>query len=53
MDANEHDSILRHKSKKRNISFISVLHFSVTIIMVFNNEYNSYTKISLCSAVER
>jgi hypothetical protein len=33
--------------------FISVLHFSVTIIMVFNNEYNSYTKISPYSAVER
>lgn len=53
MDANEHDIILRHKSKKRNISFISVLHFSVTIIMVFNNKYYSYPKISLYSAVAR
>jgi hypothetical protein len=48
MDVNGHERLLsftnRHKFKQMNIAFIPVQHFSH--IRVFNNEQNSYTKMS-------
>ena len=46
MNVNEHERLSnitrRYKIKYRNIDFIAVLHFTVT---VFNNEYDSYPKM--------
>jgi len=49
LDVKEHDRLfnitLKHNFKQRNITFIDMLHFSHS--RIFNNEKNSYPKISV------
>ena len=37
---------LRDESKKRKGTFIAVLYFTVSHSRIFNNEYNSYSKVN-------